>query len=307
MGDSHSYTYYDNTITNNNDKDDDNDNDKDDVEWREYDIHDETTDQDESCNFLFQTTDDDEWQHLEYRISSSTDKVITLTYQEDYTQSTGMAIWRGSEVLADYLIQNPTLVQNKSVLELGAGVGLVGLVAYHLGASRVLCTDGDERVLLNLRRNIERNRMGSSPRTCDITSIPPDATQTTPSSSVQVRCPQLIWGKQLDLFREEYGTSQVLLGTDLFYMTKSLDPLFQTIDKLLSPTDGIFIAVNNCASQSPMDAVLDIASQYGFQWTSTLLPANIPAPVLVPTKQNNGGSCHPLVPETERIYTFTRK
>ncbi len=273
---------------------------KEDVEWREYDIHE--TEVADSSAFLFQTKkdnddndndDDDEWQTFEYRknIQHSSDTMIfQLTHQDDYTQSTGTAIWRGSEVLADYLLQHPTLVKDQSVLELGAGVGLVGLVAYYLGASRVLWTDGDEQVLMNLRRNVKRN---TTTRRRSVESL-----QHQASGMVHSSCPQLIWGKHLDLFHQEYGRNQLMLGTDLFYMTKSLDPLFQTIDTLLTE-EGQFVAVNTCASQSPMEVVFQVASKYGFDYSTSLLMVTE-----TEEEQEEEWNC---VKKKDYIYTFTRK
>jgi predicted nicotinamide N-methyase len=46
----------------------------------------------------------------------------------------GMVLWASSVALAEHLAQNPALIHGKSVLEIGAGVGLPGLVARFLGA-----------------------------------------------------------------------------------------------------------------------------------------------------------------------------
>lgn len=49
-------------------------------------------------------------------------------------------LWPSAEALSQYLADNPSLVKNKTVLELGCGLGLPSLVATHLGG-KVLATD----------------------------------------------------------------------------------------------------------------------------------------------------------------------
>lgn len=49
-------------------------------------------------------------------------------------------LWPAAEALAEFLDENPQLVKNKTVLELGCGLGLPSLVASHLGG-KVLATD----------------------------------------------------------------------------------------------------------------------------------------------------------------------
>ena len=250
--------------------------------WREYDIQEQDSDEDAAAGFSFFQSQDDELllQDFEFTVSSSTPTTLKLTFQENYTQSTGMSIWRGSEVLAEYLKQNPEIVHKKSVLEIGAGVGLVGLTAHHLGASRVLLTDGDEKVLENLRQNVLRNTGRSENGTATTTTDAGDSVAS--SESLSCRCPQLIWGKNLDQFRDEYGYSQVILGTDLFYITKSLVPLFQTVHELLTPDDddngGYFVSVMTCSAQSPKSTVFDVATRYGFEWTTTTFSSSSSSP-----------------------------
>ncbi|KAJ9605489.1 Protein N-terminal and lysine N-methyltransferase efm7 [Cladophialophora chaetospira] len=69
----------------------------------------------------------------------------------------GHLLWNAGQVVARYLENNArSLVQNKSVLELGAGAGLPSLVAAILGARLVVVTDYPENELIvNLRYNIE--------------------------------------------------------------------------------------------------------------------------------------------------------
>ena len=49
---------------------------------------------------------------------------------------------RTLQVLSSYLVQRgPSFLRNKTVLELGSGTGLVGLVAGYVGAEHVWITD----------------------------------------------------------------------------------------------------------------------------------------------------------------------
>jgi predicted nicotinamide N-methyase len=224
------------------------------VAWREFNIYDadanadQAEEEEESRDFLFQMFESpqkDTNEVLEFHFPSIPS--IFLEAQQDYTNSTGLSLWGGSEALCQYLIKHPDFILGKSILEMGAGVGLCGIVAHHLGASQLLLTDGDAQVLSKLRHNVKRNIRNDNKTTF---------------------CPQLIWGRNLDSFVQVYGQQNVILGSDRVYMTQSLEPLWQTVDKLLE-RNGLFLYVNLCASQAPVELVLDKAKQYGFNWTTS--------------------------------------
>jgi predicted nicotinamide N-methyase len=67
-------------------------------------------------------------------------------------------MWPSAVILANYIIKNPRLIQNFSVLELGSGCGLTGLVAAAIGAQSVIQTDYNDAVLENLNGNILLNK-----------------------------------------------------------------------------------------------------------------------------------------------------
>ena len=73
---------------------------------------------------------------------------------------TGGKVWSSSAVLCRWLIENASAlrIEGASVLELGAGTGVVGIAAAALGASRVVLTDGGSSSLLRLAKdNAARN------------------------------------------------------------------------------------------------------------------------------------------------------
>lgn len=66
----------------------------------------------------------------------------------------GMQIWRGAVALCDYLwAHRGSLLQGRHILELGAGCGLVSLLAA-TGGAQVLLTDAPAAVLHNAMRNV---------------------------------------------------------------------------------------------------------------------------------------------------------
>lgn len=68
----------------------------------------------------------------------------------------GVALWSGSLALADEMAERAEELRGKSVLELGAGVGLGGMVAASFGAD-VTQTDYHEVALKVCRLNAEAN------------------------------------------------------------------------------------------------------------------------------------------------------
>lgn len=61
----------------------------------------------------------------------------------------GRQIWRGALLLGDFVLQHgPSFLQDRTVLELGSGVGLTSIVAA-MFATEVICT-GDNNFLMFL-------------------------------------------------------------------------------------------------------------------------------------------------------------
>lgn len=99
-------------------------------------------------------------------------------------------LWPASEALAVYLAEHPQLVKNKSVLELGCGLGLPSLVASHIGG-KVLATDFHPDVGDYFKRNCRH-------------------------SSIDCDYKRLNWRED----RGDLGLFDVVIGSDVLYESK---------------------------------------------------------------------------------------
>ena len=130
-------------------------------------------------------------------------------------QCTGETTWRGGDLLARHLWQRRATTD--AVVELGSGLGLVALAAQMLEVAPVIvATDGDERALDKLRRNV-----------------------------APMRVERLRWGDAEDVRRvlahSEHGFSLVL-GADVAYTPEAVAPLARTCRALLAPGGEVVIA-----------------------------------------------------------------
>jgi tRNA G26 N,N-dimethylase Trm1 len=71
--------------------------------------------------------------------------------------TTGLRTWQASLLMLEYLTENVQLIKGKSILEIGAGCGLIGIAAKKLGAAAVVMTDVAELVIERIHDNIALN------------------------------------------------------------------------------------------------------------------------------------------------------
>ncbi|KAF2350512.1 Lysine methyltransferase [Trinorchestia longiramus] len=75
--------------------------------------------------------------------------------------TTGLCTWQAAHVLLRHLLMNPSIIEGKRVVELGAGVGLLGLGVVLRGLPvRYTFTDVHPAVLESLQHNIALNLAG---------------------------------------------------------------------------------------------------------------------------------------------------
>ena len=78
---------------------------------------------------------------------------------DGHADETGLCLWPVSFLLMEWLASRERELGNASVLELGAGCGLVGLAASSIGAAFTKITDGSEAAIRLVAENIKANAL----------------------------------------------------------------------------------------------------------------------------------------------------
>ena len=115
-------------------------------------------------------------------------------------------VWPCARIFSDYLCSNRSKFNNKSVLELGSGTGICGIVAAKLGC-KVLLTDKDDKSLELAKENAEINNV-------DVEAIP------------------LIWGDPH--WNNSTGINpDIIISSDCFYNENDIEDILYTVWSIL--------------------------------------------------------------------------
>lgn len=127
---------------------------------------------------------------------------------------TGLNIWDGSIILAKFLESKFRTLEGIRVMEVGSGVGLVGLSAAYLGAD-VLLTDLDY-ALQHTKTVIEKNRpyIKGKAATAELDWFHPESSNATE------------WLDQ--------GPIHLIVGADVVWVEELIPPLVKTLKMLLT-------------------------------------------------------------------------
>ncbi|KAG0376857.1 Protein fam86a [Mortierella sp. AD032] len=146
-----------------------------------------------------------------YSLDRSCNKVVTVMEEQTTISAgtTGLRTWEASYWLAEHLIAHPELLAGKNVVDVGCGVGFLGIACALLGAKRVALTDGNLDVLAMVQKNIGYN---------------------------EVPCPTTASLLDWESFTDEQIAAldaQVLILSDLTYDPTNVVPLVSVLKALL--------------------------------------------------------------------------
>ncbi len=162
--------------------------------------------------------------------------VCALERRSSSSAQLGSFVWPSALMLAAYVQQQMREeIRGRTVLELGAGRSVSGIVCALIGAQRVLLTDADTAVLKDAELTARLNGLSSS----------------------QVQVQQLAWGDFTPSSAALVGRVSLLLGADVLYEPSDFDPLLATVAYFDVPLltvyqhrgEGMRRSVNGCAGR----------------------------------------------------------
>lgn len=136
----------------------------------------------------------------------------------------GLRTWEAALHLATYMHAHCDLIREQTVIELGAGTGLISILSSLLGARHVLSTDGLPHVVESIEANIDRNRLLSTlPSTSTLQTRVLDWSDNDPSSLEDALSSQDVL--------QEYN---LILGADITYAPDVVPILAQLLSVLIT-------------------------------------------------------------------------
>lgn len=167
------------------------------------------------------------------------DHLDPMTFAEDERIPYWAELWPSSVALAHYVLQHLSL-HGQRVLELGCGLGLVGLAAARQGG-HVLCTDYEADALDFARYNARRN------------------------ACAQMRFRLVDW-RSPAILRRRY---QCILAADVIYEARNFGPLVTLLQRYLARQGMAIFAEPGRVNAVPFFALL---RRHGFTYHKTLYP-----------------------------------
>jgi predicted nicotinamide N-methyase len=176
------------------------------------------------------------------QISSFSQSFYALPSASTDYDLTGQVLWPGAKYLSQYLlIENPSLVREKIVLELGSGSGLCGLFVSQIAGQTIL-TDGNEVVMKLLGKNEE---FGKNVKVALVDWASNDVGEGLRKLSLP----------------EKF---EILIGADVVYWSNSITPLFRTVDALMMD-GGRFVMCYTLRAMNTYRDLLRETSDLGFK------------------------------------------
>lgn len=174
---------------------------------------------------------------------------------------TGFRMWESAPRLIRYLEQHRRLVESRTVLELGAGTGAVGLAAASMGAAHVVLSDADSTATLDGANGWEeRSRLASLADNVSLNGI---------EDVVSVAA--LRWGDEnhVEALRRRWPQGfATVVASDCLYSPRMYDALYATISTLASAEDAAIVLAYPVRHGDEASFITRMRAEAGFEVAS---------------------------------------
>ena len=156
----------------------------------------------------------------------------------------GLHLWEASIVLSRYSLKHSQYFQNRKIIELGCGCGLLGIsILKEIQVEKYSFSDYNSSVLNNLKDNLKLNGISLNDKNIEIK--------------------QDDWKDYEKMTSNEYD---VILGTELIYKGGAILELAKVISRILKPDGKCFISMPK--ERSMTKTFLDYCENEGLKWKS---------------------------------------
>jgi predicted nicotinamide N-methyase len=179
----------------------------------------------------------------------------------------GLCHWTGAATLCEYMASEPSMFENaKSVLELGAGPGLCGLVHASLWCGRtVVVTDGHQAACSLITKNIGLNKMDAAVHSCRL---------RWGSVDDHAECDEDIAALPLQSY-------DCIIASDCFFNTEVLAPFTRTAARLLTSGGALVLSVPG-RNASKIEPLIEACDRLKLGLVATVAPATFSSSPLDP-------------------------
>ncbi|KAG2187450.1 hypothetical protein INT44_005138 [Umbelopsis vinacea] len=159
-------------------------------------------------------------------------------------------LWNAAKVFANYLDEHKDLCGGKTVLELGAGAALPGLIAALNGAQKTVITDYPDRELIeNIEYNVKTNL--SSLHEQNAVSVKVNIHTSFVSLHTYLIVYRLlstqgyVWGTKVGTLQEELPSGEtkydIIILSDLIFNHSQHHAMLRTCRELIKPKTGVVL------------------------------------------------------------------
>jgi len=163
------------------------------------------------------------WANGEYKVNGDPLFIFETdlrSLEEQRDADTGTKVWDAAVILAKYFEKNPKLLEDKSILELGAGTGLLGLATAKLGVSKNVFITDLEFYKETVNRSIAKNEI-----------------QKTSAYTLD-------WNDPSAFTKEVSETIDIIIASDVLWLQPLVEPFMNCLKFFLkiNPKLEIFIS-----------------------------------------------------------------
>lgn len=178
--------------------------------------------------------------------------------------NTGLRVHKGAHVACLYLKHLKEFLYNKRILEIGCGVGILGVfVANNISIDSIVLTDGNMSACRLAAMNAHHLNMPDkvvSHINDDKVDLDRDGGQIKGRVHVQ----NLSWTEDDVAQLKSQHAFEVIIGCELMYYKVDLTALASTVTQLLSDKNGLFMHAHIFRKHGQEQELIDVFTRFGF-------------------------------------------